>query len=138
MAKFLTDPSFKVGASRHFLMHQDLVYESERYGLRVVEASLEYPFETDFASIPLIVPKWLLNPLGGGLMDRKGRSRLPAVLHDDHCRKALSHAERVEGDKIFRESMKASGTGRAAKNIMYGAVRANTERMKIMGKWRKK
>jgi hypothetical protein len=136
MNRFTTDPSFKIGGSRAFLMHENLVYLSDRYGMQSVLASLEDPFETDFASIPLIVPKWLLNPLGGGLLDRYGRSRLPAVLHDDRCRTAKSYEERVRADKMFLESMEAQKVGKGARRIMYSAVRANTERMKIMRKWK--
>jgi len=133
---FVTDPSFKVGGARAFLMHEDLVYDSERYGRCVVTASPENPFETDFASIPLVVPKWLLNPLGGGLLDKDGNSRLPAVLHDHLCRTAQSYRKRVIADKIFLEAMKTTGVGRAGRRIMYSAVRANTERMRMMRKWK--
>lgn len=136
MNEFKTDPSFKVGGSRRFKMHEDLVYHSDRYGVLTVPASIEKPFRTDFASIPLIVPKWLLDPMGGGWFDRDGHSRLPAVLHDYMCQEAESHKDRVKADKVFRESMKSKGVGRAARNIMYGAVRANTERMRLMRKWK--
>ena len=136
MNRFTTDPSFKIGGSRAFLMHEDLIYESDQYGIQIVHASLAMPFETDFASIPLVVPKWLLNPLGGGLLDRHGRSRLPAVLHDERCRSALSYVERVKADKMFLESMDAQKVGKGARRIMYSAVRANTERMRIMRKWK--
>jgi hypothetical protein len=135
MARFITDPSFKVGGERAFLMHEDLGFVSDEYGEQWVRATLDDPFETDFASIPLIVPKWLLNPLGGGLLDKHGHSRLPAVLHDYLCRNATSFAERVEADKIFREAMKARGV-RFGRHFMYGAVRANTERMRLMRKWK--
>ena len=136
MAKFLTDPSFKIGGSRAFLMHEDLVFSSDKFGLQTVEASNESPFETDFPSIPLLVPKWLLNPLGGGLLDRHGLSRLPAVLHDYHCTNAKTYAERVLGDKLFLEAMEAQGVSKTARRLMYSAVRANTERMRIMRKWK--
>lgn len=136
MAEFLTDPSFKIGGCREFIMHDDLVYQSERFGLRKVEASEQFPFVTDFASIPIIVPGWLLNPMGGGLLDFHGHSRLPAVLHDYLCRVAKAYEERVEADKLFREAMKVKGVNALSRNVMYGAVRANTERMRIMGAWR--
>lgn len=136
MARFTTNPSFKIGGSRKFLMHQNLVYESKRFGLQIVYGSLEDPFETDFASIPPVIPRWLLDPMGGGLLDRKGLSRKPAVLHDYKCRTAVSYEERVEADKMFREAMKAEGVGRFARNTMYAAVRANTGRMRLMRKWK--
>jgi hypothetical protein len=136
MAQFITDPSFKVGGCREFIMHDDLIYESERFGNFIVQANDEKPFVTDFASIPLIVPKWLLDPMGGGIFDTEGNSRLPAVLHDWLCRRATNYELRVEADKIFREAMKSKGVNRISRNIMYGAVRANTERMRLFGKWR--
>jgi hypothetical protein len=136
MNRFVTNPSFKIGGRRAFLMHQDLIYESDQYGVQTVHATLEQPFETDFASIPLIVPKWLLNPLGGGLLDREGHSRLPAVLHDQRCRIATTYQERVFADRLFLEAMEAQGVGRAARRIMYSAVRSNTERMRLMRKWK--
>jgi hypothetical protein len=136
MAEFTTDPLFKVGGPREFLMIENLVFESDRFGRKIVPASPEKAFGTDFASIPLVVPKWLLNPLGGGLLDRHGRSRLPAVLHDYLCRVAVSYEDRVIADKVFREAMKSKNVNPMSRNIMYGAVRGNTERMRIMGKWR--
>jgi hypothetical protein len=136
MNRFLTDPSFKIGGRRAFLMHEDLVFVSDKYGKQTVHATLDNPFETDFASVPLVIPKWLLNPLGGGLMDRHGRSRLPAVLHDNRCRIATTYQERVIADHLFLEAMESEGVGRVARRIMYSAVRSNTERMRMMGKWK--
>lgn len=138
MAQFLTDPSFKIGGCREFIMHDDLIYDSERFGRLTVPASDSDPFVTDFASIPIIVPNWLLNPMGGGLLDHHGHSRLPAVLHDYLCRTALEYEQRVTADKAFREAMKTKGVNALSRNVMYGAVRANTERMRYFGKWRDK
>lgn len=131
MSRF-NDPSFKLGDSREFLMHENLTFDGEV----VVPASLEEPFSTDFASIPLVIPKWLLNPLGGGFLDKEGRSRKPAVWHDHGCRTSTSYKERVKADTNFRKTMKSEGVGRFASNVMYGAVRANTERMRLMRKWK--
>jgi hypothetical protein len=136
MAMFVTDPSFKIGGSRAFLMHEDLVYMSDQFGDHTIQATLDKPFETDFASIPLIVPKWLLNPLGGGILDRHGRSRLPAVLHDYFCRAAITYEERVEAHQMFLEAMESELVGKVTRRIMYTAVRLNTERLRIMRKWK--
>jgi hypothetical protein len=136
MNEFKSDPTFKIGGSRQFLMQEDLWYHSDRYGLMCVPANPANPFSTDFASIPLTIPKWLLNPIGGGWLDTHGHSRFPAVLHDYLCRTAKSYKERVIADKIFLEAMKATGVNGISRRLMYSAVRLNTERMKLMRKWK--
>lgn len=70
-------------------------------------------FITDLASIPGIAQP---------AIDRNGKSRRPAVLHDWlYC----LHADtRQEADALFLEALQAEGVGWLTRHAMWAAVRA--------------
>tara|TARA_R100000951_G_scaffold90032_1_gene78149 strand:- start:4201 stop:4578 length:378 start_codon:yes stop_codon:yes gene_type:complete len=70
-------------------------------------------FQTDFASIPRIARV---------LINRNGKSRAPAVIHDYAYK---SHTvSREKADALFLEAMKETKVNVIIRSIMYGAVRA--------------
>lgn len=106
-----------------------LVYQSDLIGEDGKPVLVEVPdkYETDLASIPRIFRL---------LFIKNGRHRPAAVPHDFLCRLGLEFP-RPLGDKIFLEAMKFVGVKRRKRYPMYWAVRANTERLILMGKARK-
>jgi hypothetical protein len=70
-------------------------------------------FITDLASIPLI-----FRPA----IDRNGKSRKAAVLHDlCYC---LKHGTREAADALFLEALEAEGVSLITRRVMWLAVRA--------------
>lgn len=126
MGQFLEKPKIEIGRPGQFMTCGRTVYLSDLAGEIVVP-----PMETDFASVPSIVPRRLFDPMRHG--------RWAAVVHDYLCRHhAKSHADRVLADKVFREALldEQPPMKKWRVNGMYWAVRANTFRMWLMGKWR--
>lgn len=124
MGRILKKTTFSLGAPGRFITDSEAIYESDVYGKVVVEKE----FSTDFASIPNWIPRWLFDPLRHG--------RWPALFHDDLCQKATTYKERVMADHVFFECMTDVGTKKWRKLAMFAAVRANTYRMRLMGKWK--
>ena len=124
MGEFIRIPKFSTGRPGHFITDSEGVYDSDRYGRIVVPAD----FETDFASIPNLVPRWLFDPMR--------HARWSALFHDFLCRDAETYDERVIADHVFYEAMSDEGVKRWRQVTMFSAVRLNTYRMKLMGKWK--
>lgn len=118
-----------------------LVYQSDLAGEDGKPVLVEVPdkYQTDLASIPRFPP--LLRTL----FLKNGRHRPAAVPHDYLCRKSYvadyrGPAEafpRRLADRIFLEAMEHVGVKRWERHLMYWAVRANTERLILLGKARK-
>lgn len=124
MGELLQKSKFSLGKPGHFITDSISIYKSDKYGNITVPAD----FDTDFASIPNVVPRWLFDPLC--------HARWPALFHDYLCREAESYEERVIADHIFLECMEDVGLPKWRRYIMFSAVRLNTYRLKIIGKWR--
>lgn len=109
-----------------------LVYQSDLIGDEGKPVLVEVPdrFNTDLASIPRFPP--LLRTL----FLKNGKHRPAAVVHDYLCRLGLEFPRRL-ADRIFLEAMKFVGVNRWKRYPMYWAVRANTERLILLGKARK-
>ena len=110
----------------------ELVYQSDLIGEDGEPVLVKVPdrFKTDLASIPRFPP------LLRSMLLKNGRHRPAAVPHDFLCRLGLDFPRRL-ADKIFLEAMKFVGVKRWHRYSMYWAVRANTERLILMGKARK-
>jgi hypothetical protein len=121
---FVQIPKFTIGRQGHFVTDSEAIYDSEKFGRIVVPPN----FETDFASIPNWVPRWLFDPMR--------HARYSAVFHDYLCRTAESYKERVMADHVFLEAMGVEGVKRWRRASMFSAVRANTYRMRLMRKWK--
>ena len=109
-----------------------LVYWSDLLGEDGKRVLVEVPdkYPTDLASIPRFPP--LLRTL----FLKNGRHRPAAVPHDFLCRLGLEFPRRL-ADRIFLEAMQLVGVKRWKRYPMYWAVRANTERLILLGKARK-
>lgn len=110
----------------------EMIYSSDLKGEDGMTVLVVVPnrFSTDLASIPRFPPllrHWLL---------KNGKHRPAAVVHDYLCRLGLQFPRRL-ADKIFLEAMALVGVKRWHRYPMYWAVRANTERMILLGKARK-
>jgi hypothetical protein len=148
MAAFLKFPTFDIydeetgkwaGADQWWL-DGELVYQSDVIGEDgkpiLVKVPDKYP--TDLASIPRI-------PLLRTLFLKNGRHRPAAVPHDFLCRASyvddyedpLEAFPRRLADLIFLEAMALVKVKRRVRYPMYWAVRANTERLILLGKARK-
>jgi hypothetical protein len=73
-------------------------------------------FETDLASIPTWVPRWLADPTG--------RHRGAAIVHDFLVRQP--GFDRKKADEIFLEAMKVEGVKRWRRRMMWRAVSVQT------------
>lgn len=137
MARFVKVPSFDIydeetgqwADPEDWWLDGELVYRSDLEGEdgELVEVIVPDRYETDLASIPRVVRFLII---------KNGRHRPAAVPHDYLCRLGLEFPRRL-ADKIFMEAMKLVGVKRRRRYPMYWAVRANTERMILMGKARK-
>ena len=107
----------------------ELVYQSDLIGEDGKPVLVVVPdkYPTDLASIPRIFRLLFL---------KNGRHRPAAVPHDFLCRLGLDFPRRL-GDRIFMEAMKLVKVKRWIRYPLYWAVRANTERMILMGTARK-
>lgn len=110
----------------------EMIYQSDLIGEDGKPVLVVVPdgYETDLASIPKFPP--MLRTL----FIRNGKHRIAAVPHDYLCGLGKEFPRRL-ADKIFLEAMKLRGVGRLKRRLMYWAVRANTERMILMGQARK-
>lgn len=125
MGQFLEKPQVELGRPGQFVTCGPTVYLSDIAGEVVVPKG----FETDFASIPSAVPRRLFDPMRHG--------RWAAVVHDYLCRQAQTHTDRVQADKVFLEILlEDERLQRWRARCMYAAVRLNTFRMWLFGKWR--
>ena len=116
----------------HWWLEGALIYQSDLLGEDGEPVLVEVPdrFSTDLASIPRFPP------FLRGLLLKNGRHRPAAVPHDYLCRLGMEFPRRL-ADKIFLEAMKFVGVKRWHRYPMYWAVRANTERMILIGTARK-
>jgi hypothetical protein len=149
MAAFLKFPTFDIydeetgkwADADQWWLDGQLVYQSDVIGEDgkpiLVEVPDKYP--TDLASIPRFPP------LFRTLFLKNGRHRPAAVPHDFLCRGSyvddhedplLAFPRRL-ADLIFLEAMELVGVSRWKRYPMYWAVRANTERLILIGKARK-
>ena len=124
MGKFIQDCNFELGPPGHFITVGNFIYQSDYKGIVTIKEG----FKTDFASIPNTIPRWLFDPMR--------HARRAALPHDYLCRIAMSHKERVAADHVFYEAMGDEGVKQWRRVIMFSAVRMNTARMRIMGRWR--
>lgn len=110
----------------------EMIYQSSLLGEdgKPVLVTVPDKYPTDLASIPNFPP--LLRTL----FIQNGRHRPAAVVHDFLCRLGLEFPRRL-ADKIFLEAMKLCRVPRWHRYPMYWAVRANTERLILIGKARK-
>ncbi|MBU8921770.1 MAG: DUF1353 domain-containing protein [Bacteroidales bacterium] len=123
-ARFVNIPPLDIGTKpEQWILTEACIYQSALTpDLIVVRAG----FETDLASIPRIARFFIV---------KNGRHRAAAIVHDYLCRLKLDFS-RVRADKIFLEAMKLRGVPRIRRRLMYWAVRANTSRLKLIGKAR--
>lgn len=137
MAEFIEVPTFDIydeetgqwAEPEQWWTEGRLVYHSdfEGPGGDPLVVTIATGFETDLASIPRFPPFlrfWLL---------KNGRHRPAAVVHDYLCRLGKEFPRRI-ADKIFLEAMKLVGVKRMKRRLMYFFVRANTERLILIGK----
>ena len=110
MAKFINIPSFNIGDRYHWILAGDLIYRSDLWPELIVPKK---GFETDLASIPKWIPRWLFDP--------NGRHRAAAVVHDYLVR--LEDFDRKLADLIFLEAMELLGVKKWRRQLMYMAVR---------------
>ena len=140
MAAFLKFPTFDIydeatglwADPDQWWLDGELVYWSDLLGEDGKRVLVRVPdkYPTDLASIPRFPP--LLRTL----FLKNGRHRPAAVPHDFLCRLGLEFPRRL-ADKIFLEAMELVGVSRWQRYPMYWAVRANTERLILLGKARK-
>lgn len=140
MAKFIKVPTFDIydeesgqwADPEEWWLEGELIYLSDLDGEDGAPVLVTVPdgFCTDLASIPRFPP------LLRHILLKNGRHRPAAVPHDYLCRQGLAFPRRL-ADKIFLEAMKLVGVKRWQRYPMYWAVRANTERMIVMGSARK-
>jgi hypothetical protein len=110
MAKFINIPSFNIGDIYLWNLAGDLIYRSDLWSELIV---VPKGFETDFASIPKWVPRWLFDP--------SGRHRSSAVVHDYLVR--LDGFDRKLADQIFLEAMALKKVKKWRRKAMYKFVR---------------
>ncbi len=140
MALFIKFPTFDIyneetgewAEPEQWWLEGELVYQSDLLGEDGKPVLVKVPdrFKTDLASIPRFPP--LLRTI----FLKNGRHRPAAIPHDFLCRLGLDFPRRL-ADKIFLEAMKLVGVSRWQRYSMYWAVRANTERLILIGKARK-
>lgn len=108
-AEFLSPLDLRAHVPGEWVLLSGLDYRSANGRLYHVPAR----FITDLASIP-----GLFQPA----IDRNGKSRRPAVLHDWlYC---LHAGTRAEADALFLEALQAEGVGLIVRRTMWIAVRA--------------
>jgi len=101
---------------REFAMLRQISYAAAGYAQPFIVPADVAEFRTDLASVPSVFT-WLV--------PRSGVFLPAAVLHDGlvHDGEYLGpHVERVEADRIFRESLEYLGTGKMRSWLMWAAV----------------
>ena len=137
MAYFVKVPTFDIydeatgqwADPEDWWLDGELIYQSDLLGEdgKPVLVTVPDRYVTDLSSIPRIFRLIFI---------KNGRHRPAAVPHDYLCRLKLAFPRRL-ADKIFLEAMKEVGVSAWKRYPMYLAVRANTERMILMGDARK-
>ena len=130
MARFINIPPLDIGDKpEQWILTEECIYLSDlldKFGnpFRIV---VETGFVTDLSSIPRIFRL---------LIVKNGRHRPAAIVHDHLCQLDMSEFSRVTADRMFLEAMKILKVPRLRRRLMYWAVRANTSRLKFIGKAR--
>lgn len=93
---------------RVYVLNQDLVFTSKKYGVVTVPRG----FKTDLASVPRIVTP--LFPTDGKYLEA-------SVVHDYYY--AFGIKTKKEADRLFRDGMKVLGVSRWRRWTMYWMVR---------------
>ena len=140
MAEFVEVPSFDIydedtgqwAEPENWWLDGRMIYQSDLIGEDGFPVRVVVPdrTSTDLASIPRFPP------LLRHIFLKNGKHRPAAVPHDWLCRLGLEFPRRL-ADRVFLEAMILVGVGRIKRRLMYWAVRANTERMILIGKARK-
>ena len=110
MAKFVNIPSLDIGKKYLWNLAGDLIYRSDHWPDLII---VKKGFETDLASIPKWVPRWLFDP--------NGKHRAAAVVHDHLCR--LDGFDRKLADLIFLEAMALLEVKKWRMKLMFFAVK---------------
>lgn len=119
MANFVHIPPLHIGRSEQWVLDGVLIYQSDiELDGKPVRVVVPPGFETDLASIPDIVPNYLI--------PRNGRHRLPAIVHDYLVRNLYSGMKRSVADQIFREAMGVCNVPAWRRWVMWAAVRGMT------------
>lgn len=96
---------------RNWVVYEDFIYVSPRITVHVPKG-----FETDFASIPRALWRWM-SPTD----KRIGK---PSIIHDWIYRTPAVPFTRQQADNELREAMKCVGASAFDRNAVYWAVRA--------------
>lgn len=118
MARFVNVPELTIGDYGQWILAGELRYESDILPVPVV---VPEGFETDLASIPAWVPRWLADP--------NGHSRLAAIVHDFLCKQEVVY--RPTADRVFLEAMLVAEVPKWRAYMMYAAVRVLTFWLKV-------
>ena len=139
VARFIAVPTFDIydeetgewAKPDEWWLEGNMIYQSALLGEggKPVLVTVPDGYPTDLASIPRFPP------LLRSVFLKNGKHRPAAVPHDFLCRDR--DFPRRLADKIFLEAMKVVRVKRWQRYLMYWAVRANTERLILMGKARK-
>jgi hypothetical protein len=121
VSRFVQVPPLDIGRRGLWVLAGALLYYSD---LLEQVIRIGAGFETDLASIPKWVPRWIV--------DVNGKHREAAILHDYLCRK--KDFDRAMADRIFLEAMVVLGVKRWRRNVMYAAVSASTLYLKARRK----
>ena len=98
------------GKANEFILTKEVRYYSKKYDMWVL---VPVGFATDFASLPSFARV---------LINRNGKSRAAAVIHDRLC--VTQEVSRKRADQIFLEALGVCGVSWPVRWAMYSAVRA--------------
>lgn len=95
-------------------VRNEFIYRDQQHGLIIVP----FDFETDYASIPSIVPRWFIDESDYFI-------REAAVVHDYlYDSKGLNYQiTREQADQVLYRAMRESGSSWMKAQIVYRAVR---------------
>lgn len=96
---------------RNWVVYEPFTYVSPRITIHIPKG-----FETDFASIPRVLWRWM--------PPTDGRIGKPSIIHDWIYRSPAVLFTRQEADNELREAMKCVGASAFDRNAVYYAVRS--------------
>ena len=100
-----------------WVIQEQFVYHSELLGRRI---TVPHGFVTDLASVPKIVPRFIVDVA-------TGKNRKAAIIHDPLCLDEFKRKYGIsqdQADLVFREALMVCGVKKWQANILYTAVAA--------------
>ena len=127
--RFISEGSISI-VRGGYRVNKPIIYYSKVLKRRI---EIDSGFITDLASVPKVVPRWVVDVA-------TGPTRLAAIVHDALCvdkYKKRYNTSQAQADKVWGEALKIQGVNWFSRQFLVGFVRAYQMAIHRQNYWKK-